>query len=162
MFPQRQQFARRTFRKKYLKCLCEMSSINTWNSSVKTAFIMENTISVYRALKIWCLDKHRKRILKLITPSPRGTPPKLQQLACCLVVLPAEEKVAAIKACWRQHAQTNVHWQKPLPLQLTNCIFKQRLAWGLQGWMLLAPRELLDLSPQRVILPPFSLILYTH
>lgn len=89
--------------------------------------------------------KHKKKLLKLITLSPRGPLLKLQQLARCLLVLPGEGKVAGVKAHWRQRAQTNVHWQTALSLQFTNRIFKQRLAQGLQGWMLSAPRELLDL-----------------
>ena len=64
----------------------------------------------------------------LLRSSPRGIQLKLQQLACNL---PGEKKVAGIKACWRQHAQTNAHWQAALSLQLTNFIFKQRLAKGL-------------------------------
>lgn len=63
---------------------------------------------------------------------------KLKQLA---YELPKKKKKEASRHAGGNAPPTNVRWQAAVSLELTNCIFKQRLAEGLWGWVLLTPQK---------------------
>lgn len=52
-----------------------------------------------------------------------------------------KKKMEASRRAGGNVPPTNVRWQAAISLELTNCIFKQRLAEGLWGWVLLTPQK---------------------